>query len=96
MAITSTTWRAADGVEQLWRVDLGTAGGLDPAGHAAPMQVSHAPLDLNTFKLSPDGTHVLLSYEVDTDCPTLACTAKRIADRAADKASGTLYSAPLR
>lgn len=83
---------AADGVEQLWRVDLGTAGGLDLAGHAAPAQVSHTPLDLNTFKVSPDGSHVLLSYEVDTDCPTLACTAKRIADRAADKASGTLYT----
>jgi len=29
---------------------------------------------------------------VDTDCPTLACTAQRIAARAADKASGTLYT----
>lgn len=83
---------AADGVEQLWRVDLGGANGLDLAGHAAPTQVSHTALDLNTFKLSPDGSHVLLSYEVDTDCPTLACTAKGIAARAADKASGTLYT----
>ena len=82
---------AADGVEQLWRVDLGGATGLDPAGHAAPTQVSRTPLDLNTFKLSPDGSHVLLSYEVDTDCPTLTCTAQRIAARAADKASGTTY-----
>jgi len=83
---------ATDGVEQLWRVDLGSAAGLDLAGHAAPTQVSRTPLDLNTFKLSPDGSHVLLSYEVDTDCPTLACTAQRIAARVADKASGTLYT----
>ncbi|HXE61701.1 MAG TPA: S9 family peptidase [Gemmatimonadaceae bacterium] len=83
---------AADGVEQLFRVDLGGGSTLDLTGHAAPTQVTHAPLDLNTFKLSPDGSHVLLSYEVDTDCPTLACTAKRIAQRTADKASGTLYT----
>ena len=32
------------------------------------MQVTHAPLDLGGYKLSPDGKQVLLSYEVFTDC----------------------------
>ncbi|MEI7036151.1 S9 family peptidase [Fulvimonas yonginensis] len=82
----------ADGVAQLWRVDLGTgAGGLDPARHAAPVQVSHAPLDLGGYKLSPDGKSVLLSYEVYTDCADLACTKERIDGREKNKATGTVY-----
>ncbi len=83
----------AKGVAQLWRVDLGGKGGriLDLAKHAAPAQVSHSVLDLGGYKLSPDGKQVLLSYEVFTDCATLACTQQRVDARAKDKASGTLY-----
>lgn len=82
----------AKGVAQLWRLDLDGKGGLDLAKHAAAVQVSHAPLDLGGYKLSPDGKQVLLSYEVFTDCTTLACTQQRIAARDKDKASGTLYT----
>ncbi|MEO9214606.1 MAG: S9 family peptidase, partial [Rhodanobacter sp.] len=82
----------AKGVAQLWRVDLGGKAGLNPGKHAAPLQVSHAPLDLGGYKLSPDGKRVLLSYEVFTDCTTLACTQQRVATRDKDKASGTLYT----
>lgn len=82
----------AKGVAQLWRVDLGGKGGLDVARHAAPVQVSHSALDLGGYKLSPDGKQVLLSYEVFTDCATLACTQQRVAMRDKDKATGTLYS----
>ncbi|MGS0997821.1 prolyl oligopeptidase family serine peptidase [Rhodanobacter sp. UC4451_H18] len=78
----------AKDVAQLWRVDLGA----NPSSHAAPVQVSHAPLDVVDYKLSPDGKQVLLSYEVFTDCATLACTEQRIEARAKDKASGTLYN----
>ncbi|MEO8746265.1 MAG: S9 family peptidase, partial [Rhodanobacter sp.] len=76
---------------QLWRVDLGGKDGLNLATPAAPVQVTTAPLDLGGFKLSPDGKQVLLSYEVFTDCATLACTEQRIDARKQDKASGTLY-----
>ena len=49
-------------------------------------------LDVNNFKLSPDGKHVLLSIDVFTDCAaTLACTKKKLDARKADKASGTVY-----
>ncbi|KRE88501.1 peptidase S9 [Frateuria sp. Soil773] len=83
---------AADGVSQLWRLDLTSSkAGLDLTGHAAPVQVSHAPLDLGGYKLSPDGRSVLLSYEVFTDCADLACTKERIDGREANKASGTVY-----
>ncbi len=83
----------AAGVAQLWRVDMGgKRGGLDLSAHAAALQVSHAPLDLGGYKLSPDGKRVLLSYEVFTDCATLACTKQRIDARDHDKASGTLYT----
>ncbi|HET8900147.1 MAG TPA: S9 family peptidase, partial [Rhodanobacteraceae bacterium] len=79
----------AKGVDQLWRVDLGDGAGLNLVGHAAAVQVSHGALDLGGYKLSPDGRQVLLSYEVFTDCATLACTQQRVDAREKDKASGT-------
>ena len=82
----------AGGVAQLWRLDLGGKGGLDLGRYAAPVQVSHGPLGIEDYKLSPDGKRVLLSYQVFTDCATLACTERRIKARAGDKASGTLYT----
>ena len=78
------------GVAQLWRADLGGKSGLNLSAHANPVQVSHAPLDLGSYKLSPDGKRVLLSYEVFTDCATLTCTKERVDTRDKDKASGTL------
>ena len=83
---------SADGVAQLWRLDLGTGGNLDLAGHKAAVQVSHGSLDLGGYKLSPDGKSVLLSYEVYTDCADLACTKERIDGRAKNKATGTIYN----
>ena len=80
------------GVAQLWRADFGGKSGLNLSAHANPVQVSHAPLDLGAYKLSPDGKRVLLSYEVFTDCATLTCTKQRADARDKDKASGTLYT----
>jgi dipeptidyl aminopeptidase/acylaminoacyl peptidase len=71
-----------DGTSQFWRV--GANGG-------AAEQVSNLPLDINNFKLAPDGRHVLLSIDVFTDCNDLACTKKKLDERKADKASGTVY-----
>jgi len=83
---------AASGVAQLWQVKLGRKNGLNLSARVNPVQVSHAPLDLGGYKLSPDGKQVLLSYEVFTDCTTLACTKERADARDKDKASGTLYT----
>lgn len=82
----------AKGVAQLWRLELGGKSGLNLAKHAAAVQVSRSPLDVGGYKLSPDGKQVLLSYEVFTDCATLACTQQRADARDKDKASGTLYT----
>ncbi len=83
---------SANGVAQLWRLDMGGKGALDITHHASAVQVTHTPLDINDYKLSPDGKRVLLSYEVFTDCTTLACTKARVDTRDQDKASGTLYT----
>jgi dipeptidyl aminopeptidase/acylaminoacyl peptidase len=83
---------AADGVAQLWRLDFSVGKkGIDLSSVAHPVQVSHGPLDINNFKLSPDGKSVLLSYVVFTDCSDLACTKERLDGRAKDKTSGTVY-----
>ena len=83
----------AEGVSQLWRMDFAAEkGGLTLNAHAAPVQVSHGALDVDTFKLSPDGKSVLLSYAAFTDCGDLACTKERLDGRAKDKATGTVYN----
>ena len=75
-----------DGTSQLWRVD---------ANGGAATQATSLPLDVNNFRLSPDGQHVLLSIDVFAGCAddadTVACTAKQLDARKADKASGTVY-----
>ncbi len=64
-------------------------------GKATPVQVTGVPLDVNAFKLSPDGKRLLVSIDVFADCAgpadILACTKKRLDERKADKATGTLY-----
>ena len=81
------------GVTQLWRRSVGDlpGGGRHVPMSIAPVQVTHGPLDVQAYKLSPDGKSVLLSYAVFTDCGTLACTKDRQDKRAADKATGTIY-----
>jgi dipeptidyl aminopeptidase/acylaminoacyl peptidase len=79
-------------VSQLWRADLAVVkDGLALGEPVRTVQLTHAPLDLGGYTLSPDGQSVLLSYEVYTDCPDLACTKERIDGHEANKASGTVY-----
>ena len=63
---------AADGVAQLWRVDIASNNGALDLHATTAVQVSHGPLDVDDYKLSPDGKSVLLSYAVFTDCSDLA------------------------
>ncbi|HET7307203.1 MAG TPA: S9 family peptidase [Gammaproteobacteria bacterium] len=67
---------------QLWRVAA--------TGGKAHL-VSTLPVGINNYKLSPDGSHVLLSVDVFTDCPDLGCTRARLDARKADPATGRLY-----
>ncbi|WNL45274.1 S9 family peptidase [Dyella sp. BiH032] len=83
---------AKDGVSQLWRWGSNPPqAGLLGKTAAAPSQVTHAPLDVNAFVLSPDGKRALLSFDVFTDCADLACTKERLDGREADKSTGTVY-----
>ena len=90
-----------DGQNHLWRVDFGSnptqkseevmKGDFD-ARPEMPVQVSEGlPLDIGSFKLSPDGKQVLISLEVYTDCADLDCTKKRLDDAAANKVTGKVY-----
>ena len=74
---------AKSGSQQLWKQAV--AGG-------DAVQVTNYPLDVGSYKLSPDGQAVAVSLEVFIDCTDLACTRSRLAATAATKATGKLYS----
>jgi dipeptidyl aminopeptidase/acylaminoacyl peptidase len=65
---------------QVWRLPL-------DGGEASA--VTRLPLDVGSFAVSPDGRRLLVSMEVFPDCPDLACTARRSAEKPA--ASGRIY-----
>jgi dipeptidyl aminopeptidase/acylaminoacyl peptidase len=69
------------GSSQIWR--------LPPAGEAQP--VTHLPVDVDSFAVSPDGRHLAFSAAVDPACATLACSAEHAKSRATNPASGTVY-----
>lgn len=73
---------AKSGSQQLWRQAV--AGG-------EAVQVTNFPLDVGSYKLSPDGSAVALSFEVFPDCADLACTKARLDATAATKATGKVY-----
>jgi dipeptidyl aminopeptidase/acylaminoacyl peptidase len=70
------------GSDQVWALDQGM-------GEAR--QVTRLPLDVDGFRLSPDGRRLALSMAVFTDCKDLACTQKRLGERSARKASGMRF-----
>ena len=70
------------GSMQVWRLPL--SGGEAQA-------VSDYPLDVGSYRVSPDGKTLAFSLEVFNECPDLACTSKRLADAAAKKSTGVLY-----
>jgi dipeptidyl aminopeptidase/acylaminoacyl peptidase len=53
--------------------------------------VTDLPLDVDTFRLSPQGDRLLFSMAVYRDCADLACTKKRLDEKAKVKASGKVY-----
>ncbi len=73
-----------DAVTRVWRIAVNT----DVAN--TPEAETPWPVDINNFKLSPDGQQMLLSIDVFPDCAEHLCT-KKPADEKLSKASGTLY-----
>ena len=72
---------AKSGSMQLWAQQLG----------AEPVQVSDYPLDVGSYKLSPDGRKVALTFDVFAYCADLACSKAALGTEAARKSSGKLY-----
>ncbi len=73
---------AKSGSMQLWKQPI--AGG-------DASQLSNYPLDIGSYKISPDGKSVAFNLEVFNDCNDLACSKKRLADTEASKVTGVLY-----
>lgn len=78
---------ARSGSSQLWRV---------PATGGPAIQVTRLPLDIATYRLSPDGRHVVLAMAVFPDAELPVATQARLVARAAGStsapaASGTVH-----
>ena len=70
------------GSSQVWQLPLN-------GGEAA--RVTDLPLDVDTYRLSPQGDRLAFSMGVYLDCADLACTKKRLDEKAKNKASGMVY-----
>ncbi len=70
------------GSSQVWNLPL-------TGGEAR--QVTHQPLDLSAFVLSPDGEHLAVAMEVFVDCEDLACTVARLEEQASAPSTGRVY-----
>ena len=74
---------AKSGSMQLYAVPI--AGG-------GPKRLSDFPLDVDGYKVSPDGSQVALGLAVFPDCKSdLGCTKKSLDDTAARKATGVVF-----
>jgi dipeptidyl aminopeptidase/acylaminoacyl peptidase len=70
------------GSSQVWR--LAVSGG-------EPTRVTDLALDVDNFRIAPNGERIALSMAVFRDCPDLACTKTRLEKTARDKTSGLVY-----
>ena len=70
------------GSSQVWR--LGLADG-------ALNQVTDLAIDIGSPKISPDGSLLVVSAEVDPSCKELACTAEKLRERNDDPSSAQVY-----
>ena len=70
------------GSSQVWRLPL-------EGGEAQP--VTQLPLDVGSFKLSPDGRLLAVTLDVFADAATLADTKKQLDQKAKPKATGMLF-----
>ncbi|MGO9765841.1 MAG: LpqB family beta-propeller domain-containing protein [Myxococcaceae bacterium] len=73
---------ARSGTAQVWRIAV-------DGGEAEP--VTHLPLEVGSFRLSPDGKRLAVSLAVFPSCRDLACTKTRLEAAAAQKSSGQLF-----
>ena len=70
------------GSSQVWRQS--TSGGR-------ARQVTDYPVDLATFRLTPDGEQIVFAAAIYPDCGNLQCTADRLAEKEGSLETGMLY-----
>jgi dipeptidyl aminopeptidase/acylaminoacyl peptidase len=73
---------AKSGSMQLW---------AQPVAGGEAVRISDYPVDVNAYKISPDGGRVLVSMDVFADCKDLACSKQRLDETGARKASGMVF-----
>src|SRR5690606_14717747 len=63
-----------------------------PAAGGEPKRLTDFPLDVDGYKLSPDGTQVALAFAVFPDCKgDLGCTKAKLDEAGARKETGVLF-----
>ncbi len=72
----------ASGTDQVFKTDA--------AGETA-IQVTATPLDVQAYKVAPDGKTIVIALAVFPDCADFACTEARLAAKTATKATGVVY-----
>lgn len=78
---------ARTGVQQVWRTD---------ADGAVAAPVTNLPVNVASYRLSPDGKTLVLALNVFPDCDTVACTKARLEARQSSGVSAIGYdSLPL-
>ena len=73
---------ARSGSNQVWRLPLS-------GGEAA--RVTDLPVDVENYRLSPQGDRLAMSLAVFRDCADLACSKARVEAQAKNKATGKVY-----
>ncbi|RRN58663.1 S9 family peptidase [Pseudoxanthomonas sp. SGNA-20] len=74
---------AKDGTQQLYSI---------PVTGGQPRQLTRYPLDIGSYKVSPDGKRIAVSMDVFPDCGAdLDCTVSRLDEREKSRTSGVLY-----
>ncbi len=83
-AIYFLSGRGADGLTQVWKTDI---------KGAVATQVTRLPLDVGSYRITPDGKGLVVSLAVFPGCrgDEIACTVKVQDEDKADKSSGQLY-----
>ena len=94
-SINATTPRWSTDGATVFYLDKGQLWSRPAASKGAAVQVTDLNVDVNAYKLFPDGKRVLLSIDTIPDCEKetdpVACTKQRVNEKGKNKASGRVY-----
>ncbi|HEY0801121.1 MAG TPA: S9 family peptidase [Steroidobacteraceae bacterium] len=80
------------GTTQVWRVSSSGTGPRGDTPVADSTQVTNLPLDVGSFRVSPQGDRILVSADVFLDCRDLACTKQRLDATSHNTTTGALHT----